>query len=118
MADNGITKEDIINHIEMCPINYAMNKLGGKWKPLILHRIQVGIYDFDSLQKAIPTISKQVLQNQLRELEFDGLIERDILSDHGIKLAYLLTELGESIIPIIDKLSEWGANRMRQESLN
>jgi len=118
MVDNGISKEDIINHIEMCPINLAMNKLGGKWKPIILHRIQVGIVDFTILLKAIPTISKQVLQNQLKELEIDGIIERDISTENGLSVTFQLTKKGETIIPIIDMLSEWGANQMVETNLN
>ena len=55
-----MNSEEVRNVIENCPVNYAMNKIGGKWKPLILHRIKVGVNRFGILQKAIPNIREAI----------------------------------------------------------
>ena len=98
--------------IENCPINYTMNKIGGKWKPLILHRIKVGVNRFGILQKAIPTISKQMLTSQLRELEEDGFIARKIFAEIPPRVEYSITPLGETIFPVLDAIQKWGKSQM------
>ncbi|MFZ4462603.1 MAG: winged helix-turn-helix transcriptional regulator [Bacteroidales bacterium] len=97
---------------ENCPINYALSKIGGKWKPVILHRIKVGINRFGALQRAIPLISKQMLTSQLRELEQDGIIDRKIYAEIPPKVEYFISQNGETVFPVLDALSYWGKNQM------
>ena len=103
--------EIIRKQIENCPINYTMNKIGGKWKPIILHRIKVGVNRFGILQRAIPIISKQMLTSQLRELEEDGFIERKIFAEIPPRVEYSITSSGESIFPLLDAIQQWGRNK-------
>lgn len=100
--------EDIKQRIDNCPINYTMNKIGGKWKPMILHRIKVGINRFGMLQKAIPTISKQMLTAQLRELEEDGFINRVIFAEVPPRVEYSISDNGETIFPLLESIEKWG----------
>lgn len=100
--------EEIKQLIEKCPINYAMNKIGGKWKPIILHRIKMGANRFGMLQKFIPSISKQMLTSQLRELEADGFISRTIFAEIPPRVEYTITENGETIFPLLQSIAEWG----------
>ena len=88
-----------------------MNKIGGKWKPIILHRIKVGVNRFGILQRAIPIISKQMLTSQLRELEEDGFIERKIFAEIPPRVEYSITSSGESIFPLLDAIQQWGRNK-------
>jgi DNA-binding HxlR family transcriptional regulator len=100
---------------EHCPINYTMNKIGGKWKPVILHRIKVGVNRFGILQRAIPIISKQMLTSQLRELEEDGFIERKIFAEIPPRVEYSISTLGETVFPVLDAIAQWGKARMGED---
>jgi DNA-binding HxlR family transcriptional regulator len=95
-----------------CPINYTMNKIGGKWKPIILHRIKVGVNRFGILQRAIPIISKQMLTSQLRELEEDGFIERKIYAEIPPRVEYSISPLGVTVFPVLDAIAKWGKDQM------
>lgn len=113
MEDNKLTLEEIVTGIDNCPINFAMSKLGGKWKPIILHRIKVGINRFGVLQRAIPAISKQMLTSQLRELEEDGFINRKIFAEIPPRVEYSISPNGETIFPLLEVIEEWGKNQMK-----
>jgi DNA-binding HxlR family transcriptional regulator len=91
-----------------CPVIYSLNKIGNRWKLLVIHYIQQGHNRYSTLQKAIPEISRQSLTNQLRELEADGILERIIFPQIPPKVEYNLTELGLSLQPIIHEMSKWG----------
>lgn len=118
IVNNLVNKNNINNPeqvkkmIENCPINYALNKIGGKWKPVILHRIKVGINRFGVLQRAIPQISKQMLTSQLRELENDGIIERKIYAEIPPRVEYFISKNGETVFPVLDALAYWGKNQL------
>lgn len=106
--------EQTENIFENCPINYALGKIGGKWKPVILHRIKIGINRFGALQRAIPQISKQMLTSQLRELEQDGFIERKIFAEIPPRVEYSISNNGETVFAVLDSLANWGIKQMRK----
>ncbi len=112
MEENLKNPEQIKLMFENCPINYALNKIGGKWKPVILHRIKVGINRFGALQRAIPLISKQMLTSQLRELEQAGFIERKIYAEIPPKVEYFISKNGETVFPVLEALAYWGKSQM------
>lgn len=95
-----------------CPATHFYNKVGGKWKTVILDGISKDINRFSSLQKAIPAISKQMLVNQLRELEEDHIIERIIYAEIPPRVEYKLTEYGKTFIPILIIIQDWGLKDM------
>lgn len=97
-----------------CPVTHCMNKIGGKWKPIVIFLISLGKNRFSLLQKAVPDISKQMLVNQLRELEDDKLIERIIYAEIPPKVEYKLSEYGKTVLPIISVIAEWGKVDMKQ----
>lgn len=103
-----LSKEDFQKKIESCPITYTMNVIGGKWKPIILNRIKLGINRFGLLQRSIPTISKQMLTAQLRELENDGLVTRKVFAEVPPKVEYTVSEKGAGIFPILEAMAVWG----------
>ena len=99
-----------------CPVTHFYNKVGGKWKTVILYAIGKNVNRFGMMQKSIPMISKQMLVNQLRELEEDKIIERKIFAEIPPRVEYNLTEYGESFMPILYKIQDWGLKDMAVEN--
>ncbi len=103
--------------IHVCPVTFTMSKIGGKWKPIILHLINVSTPDrvsnrFGVMQRGIEGISKQMLTKQLRELEADGILSRTIYAEIPPRVEYNLTDLGQSLLPIIKSMKQWGEHHM------
>ncbi len=98
-----------------CPVTYCLNIIGGKWKPVIIHLLRKDCNRHSMLQKAIPTISKQTLTNQLRELETDGIIERIVYAEIPPRVEYKITNQGKSLFTIIDSMSDWGLKQMKSK---
>lgn len=97
-----------------CPVTHCLNKIGGKWKPVIIFLLRKKCNRFSMLQRAIPDISKQTLVNQLRELEQDGVIERIIFPEIPPRVEYEISKYGQSLFPIIDSMSAWGLKDMKK----
>ena len=91
-----------------CGMAVLMEIIGGKWKSYLLFLINSGIQRPTELQKAIPEASRRVLDLQLRELEFHGIIQRTIYKEVPPKVEYSLTEFGNSLLPIIMEMDKWG----------
>jgi len=98
--------------ITECPVTYCMHKIGGKWKPILLFLISKGANRFGILQRGVEGISKQMLTKQLRELEADGILERKIYAEIPPRVEYFITDLGESIMPVIASMRAWGEAHM------
>ncbi|MCF0054538.1 helix-turn-helix domain-containing protein [Dyadobacter sp. CY356] len=96
-----------------CGVTHFLNIVGGKWKVLVIYAISKNCNRFSLLQKAIPQISKQMLINQLRELEDDGVLKRKIFAEVPPRVEYELSEYGKSMMPVILTIQQWG-----QEDLN
>jgi len=91
-----------------CGLNVAMEVVGSKWKFCLLDEISKGIKRPKDLINAVNGITKRVLQNQLKELEFHGLLEKTIYTEIPLKVEYFLTESGESLMPLIVAIDKWG----------
>jgi DNA-binding HxlR family transcriptional regulator len=87
-----------------------MNIIGNKWKPIIIYLLSNGAMRFGMLNALIPTISKKVLTNQLKELESDGLLLREAFAELPPRVEYSLTEKSVSLLPVLKQLSEWANN--------
>ena len=92
-----------------CPVEAALEVIGGKWKPLILWALGDTIMRFHELQKAIPGINTKMLTKQLRELERDGVIRRKVYPEVPPRVEYAITDFGKTLIPILEALCTWGA---------
>jgi DNA-binding HxlR family transcriptional regulator len=97
-----------------CPVTHFMNKVGGKWKVLVIHGIDMGHNRFSMLQKVIPAISKQMLINQLRELEEDKIIERTVFPEVPPRVEYNISEYGRTFLPLIVAIQQWGLKDMER----
>ncbi len=91
-----------------CPLTSAMEIIGGKWKIVILGHLFTGVKRFGELKQLMPGVTQKMLTQQLRELEIDGLLHREIYKEIPPKVEYSLTENGKSLEPILKELCTWG----------
>jgi len=97
--------------LPQCPVATAVGVIGNKWKLLILRNLLTGPKRFTDLLNGIENISKKVLTENLRALEDDGIIDRKVFPDEiPLKVEYALSEMGETLRPIFDVLTDWGNN--------
>jgi DNA-binding HxlR family transcriptional regulator len=93
---------------EQCPVLLTQNLIGGKWKIAILWLLTENTRRFSELKRLIPKISQAMLTHQLRELESDGLVHREIYREIPPKVEYSLTPIGYKFVPIINLMGQWG----------
>jgi DNA-binding HxlR family transcriptional regulator len=91
-----------------CDLTYAVQKIGGRWKLLILDKLESQKMRFSELKKEIPHITERMLTLQLRALEQDGLVKRTIFAEVPPRVEYELTETAFELGPILKQLSAWG----------
>ncbi len=96
--------------IEVCPVTETQDIIAGKWKIIILWHLSRQTRRFNELQRLLPDISKGILTRQLRELEEDQMVHREVYKEIPPKVEYSLTPIGKSFIPILDSMGEWGKN--------
>lgn len=92
----------------ICPVEIALDIIGGKWKGVILWWLKEDVRSFSELKRLMSKITAKVLTQQLRELEADGVIARQTYREAPVRVEYSLTAKGTSLIPTIDLMCEWG----------
>jgi DNA-binding HxlR family transcriptional regulator len=97
-----------------CGVTHFLNRIGGKWKVLVIYAISKKCNRFSLLHRAIPDISKQMLVNQLRELEEDEILERIIYAEIPPRVEYKITKYGQSLMPVIGIIEEWGLKDLKK----
>lgn len=100
-----------------CPVVATLDIIGGKYKPLILWHLVGGKQRFGELRRLIPQATQKMLTQQLRELETDGLVVRTVYPVVPPKVEYCLSELGESIKPVLDAICGWGTDYLRENGI-
>ena len=91
-----------------CPVETTLTLIGNKWKVLILRDLLSGTKRFSELKRSLNGVSEKVLTTQLRAMEADGLVHREVFAEVPPRVEYSLTELGRSLKPILDAMVEWG----------
>ena len=91
-----------------CPVETTLTMISDKWKVLILRDLLTGTKRFGELKKSIGTVSQKVLTAQLRDMEANGLVHREVYAEVPPRVEYSLTELGQSLKPILDAMWNWG----------
>ena len=99
-----LTKEELPE----CPVATTVQLIGNKWKLLIIRNLLAGNQRFTDFIKTIPGLSKKVLTDNLRALESDGLIEREVFAEVPPRVEYSLSELGKTLKPVLDAMLAWG----------
>ncbi len=110
-----IKKEQAGSIIEMCPVRNVIARFGNKWALLTVLIIgEQGVVRFNELSRLIPDVSSRVLSSTLRTLEADGFIDRKVYAVVPPKVEYRLTEVGKSLLPLIQQLTEWAQANMKR----
>ena len=98
--------ENELDHAD-CPIAATIALFGGRWKLKILHVLSKNTRRFGEIQVRVPSISKKVLTEQLRELEADGLISRKQYKELPPRVEYALTDFGKGLCPLLIDMAAW-----------
>jgi len=97
-----------------CPAELTLDIIGGRWKVLIVWQLFQGARRFSELSRALEGITQKMLTQQLRELEHDGIVHRQVYAQVPPKVEYSLTPLGESLRSVVDAMCEWGMKQRDQ----
>ena len=100
-----------------CPVEATLELIGGKYKALILWHLAGNKLRFNELRKAITSATPKMLTQQLRELESQHLIHREVFPVIPPKVEYSLTETGRSLMPILVAMRDWGAGYLRKKDM-
>ena len=92
-----------------CPVEAALAVVGGKWKALIIWQLKSETLRFTQLMDHLPMVSPRMLTKQLRELEKDGVVIRRIYPEVPPRVEYSLSDLGKSVVPVLETLCKWGS---------
>ncbi|MBW4644030.1 MAG: helix-turn-helix transcriptional regulator [Goleter apudmare HA4340-LM2] len=108
-------KAEAENHTRLtCEVETTLKVIGGRWKVLIIRELMAGVKRFGELQRGLTGITQKMLTQQLREMEEDGIIHREVYAQIPPKVEYSLTPLGKSLEPILYAMHEWGMHHSSQ----
>ena len=99
-----LTREELPD----CPVATTVSLIGSKWKLLIMRNLLVRPWRFNELQRSLDGISQKVLTDSLRSMEEDGILTRTVYPEVPPRVEYALSDLGESMRPIIKSMEAWG----------
>ena len=98
---------------DWCPITSTATLIGKKWHPVVVHRLlEGGPMGFNELKDDVGGISSKVLSDSLEDMENKGLVDREIVSEKPVRVAYSLTDRGESLEPLIYEMRDWGQEHL------
>ena len=100
-----------------CPVSATLDLIGGKYKALIIWHLANTTLRFSQLNKLIPNATPKMLTQQLREMESQHLVHRQVYPVVPPKVEYSLTDLGRSLMPVLVAMRDWGANYLRANDL-
>lgn len=118
-----VIRKDVKDRLEggdfSCSKEFTLSMFSGKWKIVVLFHLGTdGAYRFNELMRLMPKVTHKVLTNQLREMAEDGLILREVTTDSRVKVTYRITDLGRTLMPIINQMYEWGEKRIKELQIN
>ena len=104
-----LTKEEL----PFCPVATTVDLIGNKWKLLIMRELLKGTKRFNEIHRLVDGISQKVLTENLRKMENDGIVKREVFPEVPPRVEYSLTDLGDSLRPIINSMSDWGTDYIK-----
>lgn len=109
MNDKRLERPEMVTSDgQICPMKLANDLVSGKWKILILWYLREKPRRFGELNRLLPDASRGVLTQQLKQLECDKIVNREVFNEVPLKVVYSLTELGESFSKVLDVMQNWG----------
>jgi DNA-binding HxlR family transcriptional regulator len=109
-----MNREDSYQERAACPVYTAIGVIGGPWKPMIFQRLAWHPHGFGELRRAIPSVSVKVLREQLRQMQADGLVVRQLLSPPSKGVRYRLTPYGRTLGSVFNALWTWGTTHLQR----
>ncbi len=97
--------------VDGCPVRQVLSKVTGKWQMLIVLALEDGTLRFGELKRAVGDITQRVLTENLRSLERDGYLTRDVDAGPPVAVRYTLTDIGQELLPLLKALTGWAASR-------
>ena len=108
-----LTKDEL----PICPVATTVQIIGSKWKLLILRNLMQRPWRFNELKKDLEGISQKVLTDSLRSMEADGIIARTVYAEVPPRVEYALSEIGETLRPVMNAMAEWGGKYKDRKSV-
>lgn len=96
-----------------CPVEAALEQIAGKWKGLIIYHLLTETLRFNELARRVGNVTQRSLTKQLRELETDGIVRREVFAVVPPKVEYRLTDKGRDLRKVIEALGSWGSQHAR-----
>jgi DNA-binding HxlR family transcriptional regulator len=110
-------RKNVLKDVPVCPVDYAFQRIGGKYKGRIISSLADGILRYGELRRAIPDVTPKMLTQALRELEDDELISRKVYLEVPPRVEYGLTASGKDFLPAIKLIADWGRDQMKARDL-
>ena len=108
-----LTKEEL----PFCPVATTGDLIGNKWKLLIMRELLTGTKRFNEIHRLVGGISQKVLTENLRKMESDGIVKREVFPEVPPRVEYSLTDIGDSLRPVINSMSDWGTDYIKNNLL-
>lgn len=105
-----VGRAPVARALDVCPVEVAIAVVGGAWKMTTIKHLRRRTHRFGELRRAIGPVTPRVLTRQLRELEQDGIVRRQVYAEMPPRVEYSLTPLGETLGTLVDQLDAWGAS--------
>ena len=106
MSENKFTDKNVI--ARCVPMSKLQSVIGGKWKIIMIYMLQNGALRSSDLQRKMSGVSNKMFTQTARELEYDGIVKREVFPVVPPRVEYSLTPIGQSILPIVRDIAEWG----------
>ncbi|MEM6487561.1 MAG: helix-turn-helix domain-containing protein [Pseudomonadota bacterium] len=109
-AEAATTRFERYDCNDGCPVEAALEQIAGKWKGLIIYHLLDGTLRFNELARRVGSVTQRSLTKQLRELEADGIVHRQVFAVVPPRVDYSLTDKGRRLRPVIEALRAWGVD--------
>ena len=109
IKETSTNQDNRKNALTLCPVTYTLDKIGGRWKPIIIFNLLSGTRRYSELKKLIPAITEKMLIQHLKQLEADSIVQRRALPVIPPFVEYSLTDSGKELRPVLDAMVGWAA---------
>jgi len=117
IKETSTNQDNRKNALTKCPVTYTLDKIGGRWKPIIIFNLLSGTKRYSELKKLIPAITEKMLIQHLKQLEADNLVHRKSLPVVPPFVEYSLTDSGKELCPVLDAMVAWALNNRETTSV-
>ena len=117
IKETSTNQDNRKNTLTQCPVTYTLEKIGGRWKPIIIYNLLSGTKRYSELKKLIPAITEKMLIQHLKQLEADNLVHRNALPVIPPFVEYSLTDSGKELRQVLEAMIGWALNNREKTSI-